>query len=772
MNNIANGIIRLRIPILLTAIGITIWLSTYIPGIQFDSSSEGSIPKGDPEQAFFEETIETFGNDQVSIVVIDAPGNAGVFNRPTLEKIDRLTRAIEKLEGVEEAISLTNARYLTGAGEMLETPLIIPEIPRDAEAMSELRDFVLGNDLFLKTLVSADGRAAAINVFMRDYPDAELMALDIDGKIKSILSGEQGPEELHYAGFTYTRRVIIETMHHDLRVFVPLTIGLIIIVLLLTFRNIRGVALPLLTVAVSTVCTMGLIGFLNKPLSLVLTILPPLLIAIGSSYSIHIISHFNQYLRSEDGMTGRVAAHHALRDLLSPMAMTAVTTIIGFGSLVVNPIPNINKMGTFAMAGIAFTFLTTITVLPSILSMVKSEKAGKIKRDSTDLMDRFLEWLCRFTSGHRFLVGALSSLLVLLSIWGILYVRVDTNFLSYFAKDSDIRKTADIISEKLAGATTFFLVIDGKEADSMKRPDALQAVDRIQQYMESLPGVDKTVSIVGQLKRLHMALNYDEPDSLKVPDDEGIIEEEILLFSISNDPAAMERYVNGDFSQITIFARTSLVGSTEMFGAIRKITDFARNELPAGYTARPTGTIVVLTYATEAVARGQRNSLGLALLIIFFVMMALFRSVKAGVVSMIPNAIPILIVFGLMGLTGTSLNIGTSIIACTALGISVDDTIHFMTEFGRRIREGRDRKHAVEDSIRMIGRPMIYTSITLFFGFMILSLSNFQMISSVGFLTGTTMLTALGADLVLLPVLLISVKRLIGGKSGSVLENA
>lgn len=190
MNRFADTIIRLRFLILLGALGVTVWLGSYIPKIRFDSSSDGSVPRGDPEQAFFEETIATFGNDQVSIVVVDAPGKDGVFNTQTLEKIGRLTATIEGIEGVEEVASLANGRYLTGAGEMLETPPIIPEIPNDLEEMRQLHEFILNNNLFLKTLVSKDGQAAAINIFVRDYPDSELIALNIDGKIQAILADE------------------------------------------------------------------------------------------------------------------------------------------------------------------------------------------------------------------------------------------------------------------------------------------------------------------------------------------------------------------------------------------------------------------------------------------------------------------------------------------------------------------------------------------------------------------------------------------------------
>ena len=758
MDRFADIILKLRIPILLLALGVMLWLAFYIPRIRFDSSSDGSVPHGDPEQSFFEETIETFGNDQVSLVVVDVPGESGVFNHRTLEKIDHLTRAIEKVEGVEEVISLMNARYLTGAGEMIETPLVIPEIPDTPEGMADLRDFVLNNDLFLKTLVSSDGRAAAINIFVRDYPDSVLIALDIDGKIQRIIEDEQGPERLHYAGLTYTRRVINATMHHDLMIFVPLTLVLITLVLFLNFRSIRGVVLPLLTVAISTVCTVGLLGLLNKPMSLVMTILPPLIIAVGSSYSIHVVSHFNDNIRNN--LDGRDSALHMLRDLTLPMAMTAFTTIIGFGSLVVNPIPNIRKMGIFAMIGIAFTFLIALTVLPAILSFFRAPQVRTGSKDPSDRMDRFLGWLAGFNERRRLWVAVMVILVAVFSVWGLLAVRVDTNFLSYFDEESDIRKTTDIISEKLAGASTFFLVVDGKKPDSMKGPEVLRSVDRIQKFMEGLPGVDKTVSIVGHLKRLHSALNYDDPDSLIVPGDAGVIEEELLLFTLSHDPGAMERYVNGDFSQITVFARTSLVGSSEILGTLKEVEEYAARELPPRFTAKPTGTLVVLTHATEAVSRGQRNSLAMAIAIIFLVMAILFRSLRAGFLSMLPNVLPILIVFGMMGWSGTTLNLGTSIIACTAIGISVDDTIHFMTTFRRRIRKGRNRRQAMEETIQSIGRPLIYTSVTLFFGFLILSLSNFEMISSVGFLTGATMLTALGGDLVLLPDILVSTRSI------------
>ncbi len=609
---------------------------------------------------------------------------------------------------------------------MLETPLVVPEIPGDRQGMQDLRKFVLGDELFLKTLISADG--------------------------------EQGPEELHYAGLTYTHRVINATMHRDLRIFVPLTLVFISVVLLVTFRNLRGVALPLLAMVMSIVLTMGLIGFLEKPFSLVLTVLPPFLIAIGSTYAIHVMSHFDNHMRDHPPGGSREAARLTIEGLILPVAMSTFTTMIGFSSLIINPIPNIQKMGLFSTIGTVLAFIVTVTVLPSILSLVRKPRLKVRGEKSGDATGRFLAWLVRSIERYTIWIGISLVLVMAISVLGFTRIKVDTNFLSYFDEDTEIRKTADIITEKLAGASTFYLVVDGREPDSMKRPELLRAVDRIQEYMESLHGVDKTVSIVGHLKRLHMALNYDDPDSMIVPGNEGVIEEELLLYCISHDPAAMERYVNGDFSKMAVLARTSLVGSSEILGTIRKLSDYAAGVLPPGYTAKPTGTIIVLTYAAESIAKGQRKSLISALLLIFIVMALLLRSFSAGFFSMLPNIFPILIVFGIMGFTGITLNIGTSIIACTAIGIAVDDTIHLMIEFRRDMEKTRDQKLALRGIFQSIGRPVIFTSVTLFFGFLILSVSDFEIISSVGFLTGITMLTALVGDLVMLPILLLATK--------------
>ncbi len=770
MDRLSHWIIKYRLAVIAASLAVTVWLAAYVPRVTFDTSQDGIIPHGDPSQKYYKETIDTFGNDVVSVAVVVAKGPEGVFDPATLTKIDRLTEDITAIPGVHEVVSLTNASYLKGSGDFLETLPVVPEIPADLPAARALREQVLGNKLFHKTLVSVDGKAAAINIFIDDLPDSALVALNVDGKVRGLLDRYRGPEELYYAGLSNTRRIINETMRRDLKVLVPISLLFIGVILLLTFRSPAGVLLPLLNVTLATLWTVGLIGLTGVPISLITIMLPPLIIAVGSAYAIHFVTEHKEELAK--GTPHREAALHVLRLLFAPVFLSIFTTLIGFGSQLGNSIPNIRTMGVFATAGISFAGLLALTVVPAILSFGRStgrpaprpagataSRAPRVKRDMTHHLGN----LGGFAVTQRWPVIAATFLATAASVWGASRMKIDTDFLSYFRRDSEIRRTTDLIAKNLAGAATFYIVIDGHQAESMKRPDVLHAIDDLQRFMEKQPGIDKTASIVDHMKLLHMALNNDDPVYERIPETQGIIEEELLLFMISRDPGALARYVNGDFSQISIFVRSRLVGTHEIRDATKRIEEYAKTHLPAGIEAHPTGTIIVLSNALEAIAIGQATSLGSALVIIFLTIAIYLRSIKAGILAMIPNLVPIAMVFGIMGFAGITLNIGTSIIASMALGIAVDDTIHLLIRYKRALLAGSSPGDAILAVLVEGGKPIVYTGITLCLGFLILALSDFAIIRAVGILTGITMITGILVELFLTPSLL-SLVPLIGRK--------
>jgi predicted RND superfamily exporter protein len=459
------GMYRARWAVVAATLTVTALLAPQVATIRFDSSSEGSVPRNDVNQAYFERVKEDFGNDQVAMVVLLSRDELGVFNAGTLTKIAALTETLADLDGVDNVVSLTNSTFLSGlGGDELVNDLIVPEIPPDREAARILRRDVLANPIFHQSLVSTDGRAAAINVFLANQPDSLLLATGLDDKIAALVADAQGPEEVYYAGLIHTRMEINKTMKRDLGRFVPMSFAMILLILLVAFRSVRGVLIPALTILIALIWTFGLIGLLGVTISLTTTIIPPLLIALACSMSIHVVAAF----QARAAATGdkQEAVVGAFSEVAAPLIIAALTTAIGFGSLVISPIPNTQKVGVFAVAGILLAILVVFTFAPAMLSILPLPRARTAGRPGRDIMPRLVESIIRINMRRRGLILALAGVVMVLSVVGLLRIEVDTDFLSYFKEDSDVRQAADIIGENLAGVSTFYVIASSDSTDT------------------------------------------------------------------------------------------------------------------------------------------------------------------------------------------------------------------------------------------------------------------------------------------------------------------
>ncbi len=750
---IVNGIIKGRIAIIIVVLALTVVLGYHIQFIKFDSSSDGSIPKGDPSAEYFEQVKSDFGNDQVAMLVVISDAELGIFEPSTLAKIKRLTDSIGDFAGVDNVVSLTNSRFLTGAGgERLANDPIIPVLPETVDSAIAVRARVLKNKLFHKTLVSPDGKAAAINIFLSNLPDSTLQSTGVDRRINEIVESESGPEKLLYAGLIHTRMEINKTMHRDLKTFIPISFLLIVVILILSFRNLAGVLLPAITIMISVTWTFGLIGFFGVPINMTMTIIPPLLIAITCAYAIYVVSGF--YDRSRTEMDSKKVVRDTLLFMAAPFVSCVITDQIGFSSNIVSSIPNNQKAAVWCTIGVALSMALCLSFVPAMLTFVKAKhkKAASDPDESehghgSDFMSRLVERIIHFDTKHPVIIFSVAGLVLLLSLIGMFRIQVNTDFLSYFKKDSEIRKTADIIGQKLAGVSTFYVIAESDSADILRDAEVLQRIDSIQKYMESLPGIDKTSSMVNILKVFHQAMNSDNPDSHIVTSSQEALDEAILLTIDQEDPAVRAHYVVEDYSSMAIFVRSQLVSTSELAKTIEKIEQYASGVLPKEIAAKATGTVVVFAKSISSIISSQVNSLILSVSLVFLIMAYLFRSVKVGLITLLPNVLPILTIFGLMGFVGITLNMGTSMVASIALGIAVDDTIHLFATFRDLLARGMDRQEAAVEAARHCGKPVIYTSVAMSLGFLVLCLSDFGMLSSVGFLAGVTMLVCVASDL-------------------------
>ena len=738
----------------------------YAKDIRLDGSVESLLSRDNPASQYYAEVRQLFGSDEVGVVGLLAED---IYTTAVLHKIARLTATLGSIEGVQEVLSLTNA--VDPIADVVEPPLLVSQIPRDQAGLNRLRETLADRPIYLKNLVAEDGKAAAINIFFADMDDEEFMARGIDEQIQAIIDRERatGPEQLFYTGLPRFKVYSARAMQSDLRRFVPLTLLAIVVVLFVSFRSLRGVLLPALTILVSLIWTLGIMVLAGSSLSLGSIALPPLILVLGTAYSLHMVAEYYELARP-DGVVRDVVLE-ALKKTSPPICITALTTVLGFLSLGVNPITSIRAMGVFSSVGILIAFLLSILLVPAALMLLRLPASPT--ESFAPGVTTGLQRIGRFAIRNRLSVISAALLCVAVALWQLFSIRVDSNFQSFFRPNDPVRQATDAINEHLVGSMAFYVVIDGREKDIMKQWDTLRRIKDLQVYINGLAGVDKTVSFVDYCELLDRGAQSGGGGMMVGPGGEIIAApppENIITFwqepaqlravmqLVAGSPTSFRSVASPDFARSNILVRTTLSGSREISDLAERISAYAQERFPPDLKVRPTGNLILLTETTGDIIAGQIRSLSLAAGVIFVIMSAMFLSTRIGLIAMIPNIFPIVIFFGLMGLSGAVLNLGTSIIAAIALGIAVDNTVHLMTRLSAEVHAAPDQETALLHTLGTVGKPSLYASVILLLGFLVLYFSTFVPIREFGLLSAVTMIVAFGADVILLPALLATTR--------------
>ena len=623
--------------------------------------------------------------------------------------------------------------------------------------------------LYGRNLVSDDFRGAAINIFFRDMSDAQYTALDVDDKIRALLDQSRGPEEFYFTGAAHVKQAAVGLMRHDLYRFTPIALGLMLLVFWMSFRSVRGVALPALAVSCALIWTLGVMVLAGESLSLGTFVLPPLLLVVGASYAIHVMARYYEQVplgASRDDVVVR-----AFMRVWLPLCISALVTSIGFGSLMANRINAIRDFGGFAVVGILCVTITSLTLLPAVLRLLpleqRSERSGRVAPMLATSLRRLGHWV--YARQRPMLV--VSAIVALVAIVGAQRIRVDSDFLYYFGRNSEVRIAADTINQHITGTSPFYVIIDGAAPGLLRRWEVLKMVKDLQGYLATLPGVTSSISFVDYLELLEAGLAKGSEGDLIIDEQGNIVPPEkpksfweeprnldTLFEMVAKSPNTFRGVVTPDFAKGSILVRTNLSGSRRIEATLEKVRVYAARYFPPDVPVRLTGTLVLLTGTASDIVSGQVKSLTFALIVIFAVMAIMFLSAKVGFLAIIPNVLPIVIFFGVMGWTGINLNLGTSLIAAIALGIAVDSTIHYMARLNLELRGETDQTAAIVRTMASVGVPIVYAMLALFLGFLVFSMSSFVPIQNFGILAGITMVTALVANLVLLPALLATTK--------------
>jgi len=723
----------------------TVTLGFFAVGVRVDSSVENLLPSGNEDRAYYDGVRRDFGSEEANIVALFADD---VFARPALETIDRISKSLAEIDGVREIVSLTTMKGVEMSDFGLRVGRLLRELPKSDEEAEEFRKKVFDSPLYVGNVVARDAKATSIVILFDLLRDEEFLERDIEGQIRARVAAAAGGADYAITGIQSLKVRGAALMNQDLLRFLPVSFVLVVIVLALSFRTVRGVCLPLGAVMIGVVWTVGLMGLVGRDINMGTLVLPPLLMAIGIAYAIHIVSRYYQEVdsdRTKEEMAEAALAHSRL-----PVSIASLTTLIGFATLIFNPIVAISDFGIFAVFGIAAIYLMAIYFVPAVLVLLPRPARGSFGLQSEGLVSVVTERLGNFAIEHRWAVIAVFGLLSLGAVYFTSKIRVETDYLSFFAADSPILAENTRIAAALGGTQPIYVTVDGDKPGSIGTVPVLTAIRDLQAFIVEQPGIDTSFSIADYLSLVHGALNPDSDHPLPATDADL---QQILVFLNPEDVAPV---LTRDMGRANILVRSQISGSAGVNDFVRRVEEYARTRFRRGIEVHATGSVVLLNRSADTLARGQVIGLAQVLVVLLILMSMLFLSVRVGMLSLLPNIFPIVMLFGLMGVAGITLNISTSMIAVIAIGIAVDDTIHYLTAFNGELRRTGDQRQAVTFVGRSVGRPIVFTSVALCLGFMVVCLSNFIPIQHFGLLAGVTMVVALGADLVLLPALVMS----------------
>ena len=785
----AHIIYRNRIKTIILMMALIIVLISQISKITVDTSMEGFLHEKDPTLLSYNAFRDQFGRDEVVIIAINPPD---IFNRTFLKKLKAFHEDLEDhVPYIDDIISMINARNTRGEADELIVEDLLENWPETDSDMKVLKDRTLSNQMYKNLLVSEDGRFTTIIIQTHSYSslgdEADLLEGFEDTAVenqsqtpgeKTYLTGEENSEvvtavykivkkfntsdfPIYVAGSPVVTHFLKQTMMKDMRKFLALAAIIVGVLLFIMFRRITGIVLPLFMVILSLLATIGLMAVLGAPIKLPTQILPSFLLAVGVGTSVHILAiffhRFNQNGDKEDAISYAMG-HSGLAIL-----MTNATTACGLLSFSTADIAPIADLGIFAGIGVLFAFINTVTLLPALLALIplkhklQTEKIGK----QGTLMDRFLMGITRFSTGHPRSILIVSVVVMILSIFALFHIRFSHDVLGWYPEDNPIRIASEKIDQKLRGSLNLEIIIDTGKENGLYDPDMLNRIEKAIAYVEPLEFSEvfagKVWSLTTILKEIHQALNENRSQYYKVPQNRDLIAQEFLLFENTGSDD-LEDVVDSQFSMVRFTIKAPFKDAVKYDKFLNAVETYFEKNFPEAKVTI-TGMMALLFRTITNVMVSMAKSYAIALAVITILMILLIGGVRIGLLSMIPNIAPILLMLGVIGAFSLPLDLFTMMVASIAIGLAVDDTIHFMHNFRRYYEASGDPKEAVQQTLDTTGRAMLVTSVVLSLGFFIFVFATMSNLINFGLLTAFTIIMALLADYLLAPALMVLVNK-------------
>ncbi len=773
---------------LFATLALTAVLAGHLTALRVDNSNEVFLRAGDPERARLDRFREQFGRDDRIIISV---GPTHVFELDTLERLRALHRDIERSAPfVEEVSSLFNARDTRGVGDELVVDELIASWPLDPAALSTIRARALANPLFVGTLISRDERYTTLSIKPHTY-SSEGASETVDAALEGF-GDEEAPSGRppEYLTEHETREVVeaianvvaahdsegfplqvmggpvldvalTDTLQRDVSVFLPISILVIVILLGALFRRVSGVVIPVAIVLSALASSMGLMALLDIPFSITLNILPPFVVVVGVSDSVHLLVIVYQRLAA--GADRAEAISGALGHAGLAVVMTSLTTAAGLASFVAAPLAPVAQLGVIAPAGVLLAMVFSLTMLPALLALAPPRVGGRARAGvGGGAAERAMVAVGDVSTRHPWWVVGATTLLVVVGFGGISRLSFSHDGMAWFPLDHPLRKAHSLIDSSLGGAGGLEVVVYGDQENALHAPELVARLDRIAEFAQTLEvdgrPIQHTLSIVDIVKETHQALNENRAEFYALPGERKLLAQEMLLFENSGSDD-FEDFTDSQLSLARISIRTPWADAMIYTELIEALNVGIREILAERSRFELTGGAVLFARVFEGLIVTMARSYAIALIVITPMLVLLVGDVRRGLAAMVPNLVPIYLVLALMGWAGIPLDASTLLIGGILLGLVVDDTIHFMHKFNRYLEETGDARAAIRETLSTTGTALLLTSMILSLGFAVFLAAELNNTFWFGLLASLAAVLAFLADVVLAPALMVLIHR-------------
>ncbi|MBN4080992.1 MMPL family transporter [Caldithrix abyssi] len=729
---------------------VTVILGSFLPGVKMDFTIEQLFSQDDPIIDRFMTFREEFaGVDNVIYLIYESDDP---FSHDNLVKNRSVVEAFEGIDGVESVTSLTNIELFTEGGEYLLQP-VYDKIPVSADSLLMAKNRMMSSELVKNYIISGDGEVAAILVEVdRDYNEhkgRERILKEIDLVQKRV------DWEWHQAGLPVIRTRYVQYMIADnVKFLIPVT-SMLIILLLLLFRSLVGLLLPLIVVSLTIIWTLGFMVASGITINIISYMIPTLLMIIGVSDSVHFLVKYFHTLK-EIGHR-KEALYQTVKKIGTAIFLTSLTTAIGFGALSFVNIKIVKEFGIFTAIGVFFAFIITILFIPAMLMVLKRTPESKLEAYSRGFRMRIIKQIIIFVRAYPKQIIASGLLISIIGIFGAVQMNPHSKLLEDLRPGNALLDDMHFAEERMGAVLPVEIIIevdDGGPFEDIQDSEVMKFLDQLSQYVSQIPEVGKVASVSDYMKEIHRAMNEGDPAFYKIPESREMISQYMLLFE-----SEFGSLMNVDYTKLRIAAQIKDINSRRSSEMEKQINDYILSIVPFGLTVEVTGTAFLALRTNNYLVKNLVGSFLIALGMITILMAFLFRSIKMALISILPNIIPMMIMAAVLGFFQIPLRPSTAMTFAIAFGIAVDDTLHYLTRYRMELAEtDRHYRQANDATLMSTGVAMMSTTAILVSGFFVLTLSEFTPTIQFGLLSAITILVALVGDLTFLPALLSQVK--------------